>query len=193
MHMMCVCIILTLQLLSCSVTLTGSLCTIKGSIEAILNVCTLMAENTSRSEWEGVHVWSRTAGRGKRAWGHASIYLKPTLYRTIMYGEHQGHRAGMWPHITLETLFLTSRIRRLPPGDEPRAGNAYWAAILLRVLLEESHQNATGLMEGLIVSTWKETSRGFQLRFPDGRVGLQVWPKFKKQEDLNHTFRLDSQ
>lgn len=99
----------------------------------------------------------------------------------------------MWPHITLETLFLTSRIHRLPPGDEPRAGNAYWAAILLHVLLEESHQNATGLMEGLIVSTWNETSRGFQLRFPDGRVGLQVWPKFKKQEDLNHTFRLDSQ
>lgn len=54
-----------------------------------------------------------------------------------MYGEHQGHRVGMWPHITLETLFLTSRIRRLPPGDEPRAGDVYWAAILLRVLLEE--------------------------------------------------------
>lgn len=56
-----------------------------------------------------------------------------------------------------------------------------------------SHQNAIGLMEGLIVSTWKETSRGFQLRFSDGRVGLQVWPTFKKQEDLNHAFWLDSQ
>lgn len=56
-----------------------------------------------------------------------------------------------------------------------------------------SHQNTTGLMEGLIVSTWKETSGGFQVRFSDGRVGLLVWPKFKKQEDLNHTFWSDSQ
>lgn len=58
-----------------------------------------------------------------------------------MYGEHQGHRVGMRPRVTLETLFLTSRICRLPLGDEPRAGYAYWAAILLHVLLEEPSEH----------------------------------------------------
>lgn len=109
-----------------------------------------------------------------------------------MYGEHQSHRVGMWPHITLETLLLTSRT--CPFHWAMSQGLTMCPGLPFCCLCSwRSHQNATGLVEGLTVSTWKETSRGFLLRFSDGRECLQVWPKFKKQEDLNHTFWLEFQ
>lgn len=124
---------------------------------------------------------------GEACLGTCSIYLMPILYRTIVCGEHQGHRVGMWPHVTLETLFLISKTCpfhwAMSQGLAMRPGLPFCCLCSRR-----SHQNAIGLMEGLIVSTRKETSRGFLLRFSDGRAGLQAWPKFKKQEDLNHTF-----